>query len=836
MPAHPIIRIASVNMRKRNAVTHALLNSNDNAHIILIQEPWFNKIGTARQDNARQGVDVLGGVASPKWELIYPGHTKEQQPKVMAYVRKPTQYPTNTPHFTVVPRLDICPHPTLQVLDVVFDDEETWRVINFYHDIRDNSSLQALLSLDIDALTPTLIVGDFNTHSQTWSPPDTPRSHWTTRVEEWAALNLLTLANDPGVITRRGADHERDSVIDLAWYNEAAIQFDTFSDLQVDWEGSLGSDHAMLIISGQTQKETIAPNQGGDLGYVIDPERGEEWTRAFKARSSLVPLNLLPSPNEIEMAAASLTEDIRQTNEETLRKRRPAHPRASPWWNAACAIATQTLKNAHDADSRKLAHARLKGTVRAAKRKWADEYIEQAKLWDVATWRHGRRLTKVPSLQGTDGLVHSHEEVAEILSQRFFPPSPREVNPHFSDDPPPRPPRALTQIDRGFIEPLLRKASNRSAPGISGHTWTLIKWAWDADADRITNLLKACLRAGYHPRLWKEAVVSVVPKLKRSDYTLAKNFRPISLLECLGKLLEKVVAKLIYSDMSRYALIPTTQFGGRNASSTLDAGLTLLHDIQSAQQTGLKAGILLFDIQGYFDNINHERLIQIFTDLGFAPELVGWCRSFLKDRTVRLKFNGTTSDAFDYTVGTPQGSPVSPVLSTIYTSPLLYKMRNWNKASLGMYIDDGVIFACGRNWKLVESEMRNNYRECVEWLTRAGLNAEPDKSELLFFRKTRDKVDPPRYIYLPNPTFNTYYRVQAANTIRYLGFFFEARLNWSCIPQSPPAIGQLSERPGSSKLETSLQRHLPAGTNIRLPTLVHRQTGYASQKASNGTK
>src|SRR6266849_4837600 len=197
MSAHPSIRIASVNMRKRNAVTHALLNCNNNAHLILIQEPWFDRIGTARKDNAREGIDTLGGVASPKWELNYPSHTDGQQPKVMAYARKPIPRST-VPHFTVVLRLDVSSHPTLQVLDIVFDNQETWQVINFYHDIRDDTSLQALLSLEVDALTPTLIVGDFNTHSRTWSLPDTPRSHWATRVEEWAALNLLLLANNPG--------------------------------------------------------------------------------------------------------------------------------------------------------------------------------------------------------------------------------------------------------------------------------------------------------------------------------------------------------------------------------------------------------------------------------------------------------------------------------------------------------------------------------------------------------------------------------------------------------------------------------------------------------------
>jgi hypothetical protein len=390
-----------------------------------------------------------------------------------------------------------------------------------------------------------------------------------------------------------------------------------------------------------------------------------------------------------------------------------------------------------------LAHARLKGTVRAARRKWADEYIEKAQLWEVAAWRHGRKLSKVPSLQGPDGLIHGHEEVADILSQRFFPRFPKEVSPHFADDPPPHPPRQLARIDKALVEPLLRKAANRSAPGQSGHTWTVLKWAWEADSERIVGLLEACLKAGHHPRLWKEAVVCVIPKPKRSDYTLAKNFRPISLLECLGKLLEKVVAKLIYRDMSKHALIPTTQFGGRNTSSTLDAGLTLLHDIQSAHQAGLRAGILLFDIQGFFDNINHEHLIQIFTDLGFAPELVSWCRSFLKDRTVRLRFSGKTSDPFDFTTGTPQGSPVSPVLSIIYTSPLLHKMRGWIKASLGMYIDDGVIFACNREWERIESTMRDGYSECVEWLMRAGLDVEPAKTELLFFKKRGERLEPP---------------------------------------------------------------------------------------------
>ena len=240
-----------------------------------------------------------------------------------------------------------------------------------------------------------------------------------------------------------------------------------------------------------------------------------------------------------------------------------------------------------------------------------EEYIEEAKLWEVAAWRHGWKLSKVPTLKGPNGLVHAHEDIADLLSQRFFTKIPPQVATHFHNDPPPHPTHQLPHVTKELIEPLLKKAVAKSAPGQSGHTWTIVKWAWEADADCITELLAACLRAGHHPLQWKEAVVCVISKPNQADYTLAKNFWPISLLECLGKLLEKVVARLIYRDMDKHAFIPTMQFGGWNASSTLDVGLTLLHDIQSAHQAGRYTGLLLFDIQGFFDNINHNCLVQI---------------------------------------------------------------------------------------------------------------------------------------------------------------------------------------------------------------------------------
>jgi hypothetical protein len=96
-----------------------------------------------------------------------------------------------------------------------------------------------------------------------------------------------------------------------------------------------------------------------------------------------------------------------------------------------------------------------------------------------------------------------------------------------------------------------------------------------------------------------------------------------------------------------------------------------------------------------------------------------------------------------------------------------------------MYIDDGAIYVCGHNWEEIENAMCMGYTACMEWLMRAGLSVEPDKTELIFFRKRQDKAAPPPYLHLPLPTPNTHYRVQAVSTLRYLGFFFNTWLNWS---------------------------------------------------------
>ena len=243
-----------VNVCCSNARLHAILNSNKNADLIMVQEPWFDTVSIARSDSNPEGVDIQGTVANPLWEAFLPHLQPRDRSEVAAYWR------ISSTHFTVANRLDLASNYHMLTLDVHSGADSFW-VYNIYHDAHSNDaednddqlswdtrrrSLSFITDIEIDPMIPTVLGGNFNTHARTWSPLEVRQSPWAIDLEEWVISQALDLLNPPGIPTCRGDRRQHDTTIDLIWINEAASLEDAFHELDISFAASLGSDHAAL--------------------------------------------------------------------------------------------------------------------------------------------------------------------------------------------------------------------------------------------------------------------------------------------------------------------------------------------------------------------------------------------------------------------------------------------------------------------------------------------------------------------------------------------------------------------------------------------------------------
>jgi hypothetical protein len=214
-------------------------------------------------------------------------------------------------------------------------------------------------------------------------------------------------------------------------------------------------------------------------------------------------------------------------------KRKGAAPGfSSPWWNDECRDAARNLRNAEADEERKACDKKLKQVTRYAKRDWANKFINESNIWEVAAWRHGRRSSHIPALiDHSRALTYDHQGMSDLLSERFFAEAREDILISFPDDPPKAPTCEFPAFAKEELFDLLKQTANKSALGSSGIGWELLKRGWPHMDELLTEIFTACISLRYHPTRWKEAVVVVIPKPGKTDYSQAKAHRPISCLK-----------------------------------------------------------------------------------------------------------------------------------------------------------------------------------------------------------------------------------------------------------------------------------------------------------------
>ena len=266
--------------------------------------------------------------------------------------------------------------------------------------------------------------------------------------------------------------------------------------------------------------------------------------------------------------------------------------------------------------------------------------------------------------------VVSHEDKCNALRNMLFqPPPPIHTDPtelvhaHPNDI-------AWEPISYAEVHRAIFALNQHKALGPSQINYVALRWAWATDPIPIFLLVSKCANAGYHPQVWRKTVAVALHKPKKPDCSNPRTYRLIQLEECLGKVLESVVARRLSHMIHEHNLVPVTQFGGRPGSSTVDAALTFTHDIEAACNHGLVTTSLTIDIKGFFDYVNHNKLTSIMRRKRIPLPMVKWVSSFLSNREAAICLDGRISDSRPIENGILQGSPISPALSILYASPV----------------------------------------------------------------------------------------------------------------------------------------------------------------------
>ncbi|KAL9561279.1 hypothetical protein ACKAV7_014634 [Fusarium commune] len=183
----------------------------------------------------------------------------------------------------------------------------------------------------------------------------------------------------------------------------------------------------------------------------------------------------------------------------------------------------------------------------------------------------------------------------------------------------------------------------------------------------------------------------MIAKPGRRDLTSPRAWWPVSLLSCLSKGLERLIARRLAWASVYYSILHPQQAGALPKRSATDLVAALIHDIEEAF-TRKVVTLVTMDIQGAFDTIMRNRLVLRLREQGWPDHLARWAESLMGDRSARVRYQDTITPSAPLQCGLPQGSPVSPILFLLYTEPI-YRLSN-PQGRFG-YADDTAILSIG---------------------------------------------------------------------------------------------------------------------------------------------
>ena len=236
-----------------------------------------------------------------------------------------------------------------------------------------------------------------------------------------------------------------------------------------------------------------------------------------------------------------------------------------------------------------------------------------------------------------------------------------------------------------------------SPPGITAH---LIKACGDAILPPLHYLFNLSISSLTFPDQWKSAIVT--PLFKSGSTSDPNNYRPISVLPVISKLLEPLIHNQMTDHLTASNPLSSNQYGFRKGYSTGTCLVDFLDVVYDNIENARPTGVLFLDLKKVFDTVDHEILLERLNNFGFNKSVQDWMLSYLCDCTQVTKVSNSISEPSPVRCGVPQGSIIGPLMFTLYIDSLPKALTN---VDTFLYVDDTAIVASDKDPSVITDKL-----------------------------------------------------------------------------------------------------------------------------------
>ena len=287
------------------------------------------------------------------------------------------------------------------------------------------------------------------------------------------------------------------------------------------------------------------------------------------------------------------------------------------------------------------------------------------------------------------------------------------------------------------------------------------------------------------PNFFKQAHVTPILKKSSLDKEVFKNYRPVSNLNFISKILERVVAAQLQTHLDEAGLMTAFQSAYRKHHSTESALLNIQNAILLNMAKGSVTALTLLDLSAAFDTIDHTILLDRLNGYYGISELAfGWSKSYLSGRTQSVKVGSTLSNPVAFQYGVPQGSVLGPILFSHYTNPISSIIQSHSSINYHFYADDTQLYI-----SLSPANFSHSVQKLKNFMFTNKLKLNPDKTEFILIGSKNNRKQ-----LLPHFPINILgNQVSPAQSVKNLGVVFDSKgQSWGSMSRSTASPNSLS--------------------------------------------